>query len=449
MSIDGLIDQYIEKISSGFTISPESFERWNVKRGLRNNDGTGVVVGLTEIGDAHGYILDEGEKVPDAGRLRYRGIDVYDLVKGFQTEKRFGFEETVYLLLFGELPNQQQYDDFCTMMGTLRELPPRFVEDHLLITTPSKDIMNSLSKLILALYSYDETAEDYKISSTVKQCLTLIARFPLIVAYAYQAKRHYFNKESLVLHSPKPELSVAENFLHLLRPDSQYTELEAELLDLCLVLHAEHGGGNNSAFTVHVVTSSDTDTYSAISAGVGSLKGRRHGGANNKVMGMVSDLKANAGDWRNKEDVANYLRKILRKEANDGSGLIYGLGHAIYTVSDPRAEILKKKAYELAKLNDRLDEFELYKNIEELGPKLFCEEKGTDKVVCANVDLFSGFVYSMLGLESDLYTPLFAISRISGWSAHLIEEITCGGKIIRPAYKSVSKRQSYIPINQR
>lgn len=429
-------------------IDPELYSKYNVKRGLRNSDGTGVLVGLTEIGEVHSYIIDEGEKVPVEGKLYYRGVNVNDLVKGFQEEKRFGFEECCYLLLFGELPGKKTLEDFNKLLGENRRLPGGFTED-MILKAPSKDIMNKLARGVLASYSYDDNPDDMCIANNLRQCVELIARFPTMAAYGYQAKIHFHDNKSLYIHSPQPELSTAENILHMIRPDSSYTALEAEMLDLALVLHAEHGGGNNSTFVTHVVTSTGTDIYSTIAAALGSLKGPQHGGANAKVMGMIEDAKANISNWGDEAEVEKYLEKIINKEAYDHSGLIYGIGHAVYTLSDPRTILLKQKAAELAAEKGMEKEFILYSAIEKLAPEVFFKIKKNDKVMCANVDFYSGFVYKMLNLPEEFYTPIFAISRISGWCAHRIEEIVSGGRIIRPAYKSVIGRRNYIPLSER
>ncbi|MFP4163309.1 MAG: citrate/2-methylcitrate synthase [Chitinispirillaceae bacterium] len=442
------LSNVIDTATKKNAINTELYHKFNVKRGLRNADGTGVLVGLTSIGDVHGYILDENEKVPVEGRLRYRGIDVEDIVEGFQKEKRFGFSEVAYLLLFGDLPNQQQLMHFREMIGECRALPDGFTE-NMILKAPSSNIMNKLARSILACYSYDKNPEDLSVKNVVRQCIELLARFPTMVAYAYQAKCHYFDQKSLFIHKPQPGLSTAQNFLHMIRPDSCYTELEAETLDLALVLHAEHGGGNNSAFSVHVVSSSDTDTYSAMAAAVGSLKGPKHGGANIKVATMMEDIKESVNDWADEDEVSAYLEKIMRKEAFDRSGLIYGMGHAVYTLSDPRTIILREKSGELAQSKSRLEEYQLLRAIERLSPSVFAKVKNSNKPMAANVDLYSGFVYSMLNIPQELYTPIFAISRIAGWSAHRIEELVTGGRIIRPAYKSVSNRRSYIPLDER
>ena len=429
-------------------IPPYLHLKYNTKRGLRDANGAGVLVGLTEIGDVHGFIIDEGEKIPDHGRLLYRGINIEDIVKGFTGEGRFGFEETCYLLMFGDLPDQDDWNFFCDYLKELRELPDGFTED-MILKAPSHNVMNKLARGVLALYSYDDNPDDISVGNVLRQSIQLIARMPVLAAYGYQAKSHYYDNKSLYLHMPDPKLSTAENFLSMIRKDRKYTAIEAELLDLALVLHAEHGGGNNSAFTTHVVTSSDTDTYSAIAAAIGSLKGPKHGGANIKVCEMMEDMKANVGDWKDDEEVGAYLTKLLNREAYDGAGLIYGLGHAVYTLSDPRAVLLKEKARTLAQKSDRLDEFKLYEKVAELGPQVFANVKKVQNTLAPNVDFFSGFVYSSLNIPTDLYTPLFAMSRIAGWSAHRIEEIVSGGKIIRPAYRSVVKHRGYTPLTER
>jgi len=428
-------------------IDPELYARYNVKRGLRNPDGSGVLVGITTIGDVHGYIIDENETKPVEGRLRYRGIDVKELVKGFQTENRFGFEETAFLLLFGKLPGEVELENFKQLLIDNRELPEGFVE-NMILKAPSKDIMNKLARSVFASYSYDDNPDDTSVPNVLRQCIELIARFPAMIAYGYQAKQHYHHGQSLYIHNQKRNLSTAENFLSLIRPDKEFSKIEAEILDLALVLHAEHGGGNNSTFTLHVVASTGTDTYSAIGAAVGSLKGPKHGGANKEVMEMMDDIKSHVKDWTNEQEIRDYLVKIIRKEAFDRSGLIYGMGHAVYSLSDPRAVLLKEKAAELAAEKKREEEFTLYKNVEKIGKEVFAEEK-KNKVICANVDFYSGFVYDMLSIPRELHTPIFAMARIAGWSAHLIEEIVSGGKIIRPAFKYVLPPQEYVPLNQR
>ncbi len=448
MEFDGAYSKYTEIIKNNNNIEPEMFEKYNVKRGLRNADGTGVLVGISEVGDVHAYIMDEGEKIPVQGRLRYRGIDIFDFVKGFLGENRLGFEEACYLLLFGELPKKEELDEFSAILGSRRELPDYFTED-MILKAPSKDIMNKLARAVLASYSYDDNPDDTSVENTLRQCIDLIARFPTMAAYGYQAKRHYHEGQSLFLHSPKPELSTAENILHMIRPDSSYTRSEVEILDLLLVLHAEHGGGNNSTFATRVVSSSGTDTYSAIAAAIGSLKGPKHGGANIKVMQMMEDIKSHVKNWADEGEVADYLVKILNKEAYDRSGLIYGMGHAVYTLSDPRGIVLKRKAQELAKETGNEEEYNLFTLIERISPDVFARVKRSDKVVSANVDFYSGFVYKSLGIPHELYTPLFAISRIAGWSAHLMEEIINGGRIIRPAYKNVLGKVPYKSMRDR
>lgn len=431
------------------TIPPELYKQYGVKRGLRNDNGTGVLVGLTGISEVHGYIIVDGEKYSDSGDLRYRGIRLQDLCRGFQSEHRFGYEETIYLLLFGELPARAELARFEEFLGSRRQLPEHFME-NMILKNPSQDIMNKIQRTILVLYSYDENPDDTSIGNITRQSLDMIAKVPAIVAYGYQAKRHYFEKESLYIHAPKPEYSTAENILHMIRPDNQFTEKEAELLDLSLVIHAEHGGGNNSAFATYVVSSSGTDTYAALSAAVGSLKGPKHGGANLKVLEMVSDIRAHVKNPDSDEELRDYLRKILRREAYDRTGLIYGMGHAIYTKSDPRATVLEEKALELAHEKGRLEEYQLYSRIENLSKEVFRELKGDDFVICANVDFYSGFVYDMLNIPKELYTPIFAVARMAGWCAHRIEQLVSEQRIIRPAYKSVGgKKGRFIPLAQR
>lgn len=429
-------------------IPPEAYSRYEAKRGLRNPDGTGVLVGLTEIGEVHGYFIDDREKVPAEGRLMYRGIDVREIVEGFQNDGRLGFEEVVYLLLFGELPGREDLEAFCELLGSNRALPEGFTES-MILRAPSSDVMNKLARSVLVSYSYDESPEDLSVRNVLRQCIELIARFPTMVAYGYQAKRHYFYDESLIIHPPIPTLSTAENLLQMIRADNSYTRLEAETLDLALVLHAEHGGGNNSAFSIHVVTSASTDTYSAVSAAVGSLKGAKHGGANVKVLDMMANIKENVSDWTDEDEIADYLRKILQREAYDRTGLIYGMGHAVYTLSDPRAVLLKRKARELAKSKAFDEEFRLYTLIERVTPRVFKDVKKTDRVLAPNVDFYSGFVYKMLNIPIELCTPIFAVARIAGWSAHRIEELVSGGRIIRPAYKSVVRHRPYEPMSER
>jgi len=445
---DAVLNSLCGKMADNYRINPEYFEKYDVKRGLRNSDGTGVMAGVTKIGNVHGYTLSDGEKVPMDGKLIYRGIDVLDIIKGYTSEGRFGFEETAYLLLLGALPTASELAEFEGLLSSAHMLPGNFVED-MIIKAPSRDIMNKLGRSVLALYSYDEDAESTLMQHILRQSIELTARFPTIVSSAYNVRRYYYDKKTMHLRLPKEGLSTAENFLYTVRSDGQYTEEEARILDLCLVLHAEHGGGNNSAFTCRVLSSSGTDTYSAISGAVGSLKGPKHGGANIAVMTMMDEIQRNVKDWSNETEVSDYLRKILRKEAGDGSGLIYGIGHAIYTLSDPRTIVLKEWAEKLAKSKGMTAEFELYSMIERLAPGLFNEVKGNNKVVSANVDMYSGFVYKMLGLPAELYTPIFAISRIVGWAAHRMEEVLTGKRIIRPAYKAVQKAKEYIPLSDR
>ena len=420
----------------------------NVKRGLRNEDGTGVMVGYTQIGSVRGYTVMDGEKMPMEGHLIYRGYDIMDLIHGYAEEKRFGFEEVVYLLLFGKLPNKEQYDRFCEILLGCMSLPPNFTED-MILKQPSRNIMNKLARAVLALYSTDDDPDNLALENLLRQCIELVARFPIIVAHAYAVKRHYFDNDSLYLHRPKPGLSLAENFLHSIRHDQRFTEEEARLLDLCLVIHAEHGGGNNSTFSCRVLSSTGTDTYSAISAAVGSLKGPKHGGANRQVMAQFEEIKANVHDWKDDDEVSAYLGRILRKEAGDHTGLIYGMGHAIYTLSDPRALVLRQNARSLADKTGHLDEFMLLESIERLTPQAFQTVTGKEKVMCANVDLYSGLVYQMMNIPPELFTPLFAVARVAGWCAHRIEEVMTGGRIIRPAYKSVAPQLQYVPMKDR
>ena len=429
-------------------IDHDLYSKFDVKRGLRNANGTGVLVGLTRIGDVVGYEIQDGKKIAVPGRLIYRGYNVEDLVADTQKNNQFGYEQCAYLLLFGELPTQQQLEVFNDYLGRSRVLPPNFTED-MIMKAPSNDIMNKMARGVLASYSYDDDPESRTIVHNIEQCIQLIARFSTLAAYGYQAKRRYYDNKSMFIHNPKPELSTAENFLRLIRSDKQYTRLEAETLDLSFILHAEHGGGNNSSLTVHVVSSADTDTYSAIAAAVGSLKGRRHGGANIRVVEMMDDIKANVKDWSNENELGAYIKKIATKQAFDKTGLVYGMGHAVYTISDPREILLKKKAQQLAQEKGCMEEFELYNTIERIAPGIIQEVHHSDKKVCPNVDFYSGFIYSMLNIPRELYTPLFAISRIAGWSAHRIEELVSGGRIYRPAYKNVSEERQFIPLKDR
>lgn len=429
-------------------IDPELFETYHVKRGLRNEDGTGVLAGLTQICNVHGYLINEGEKMPIDGELIYRGINVRDLVAGCRTENRFGFEEAIWLLLFGRLPDAETLEYFTHLLAACRELPTFFTED-VLIKSPSPNIMNMLGRAVLALYSFDENAEVNTIENVLTQSIWLISRLPTIMVNAYQVKRRHFDHESMFFHPLEPGHSTAESILATMRPDRKFTDEEAKLLDLCLILHAEHGGGNNSSFAARVISSSGSDTYSAISAAIGSLKGPRHGGANIKVMEMLEYIKKGVCNWHDDDEIASFLGKILRKEEGDGAGLIYGMGHAVYTVSDPRAVILKERARALADQTEYAEEFRLLESVERLAPAVFADVKGSDKNICANVDMYSGMVYKVLGIPVELYTPLFAVARIPGWCAHRIEEMTTGNRIMRPAYKSIAVRQPYVPLAQR
>ncbi len=429
-------------------IEQSLYDKYQVKRGLREPSGKGVLTGLTEISTVIGSKEIDGVLTPTEGELRYRGIDVNELVEGFTNGHRYGYEEIVYLLLFGSLPNQAELDKFNQLMGYNRKLPPDFVED-VILKNPNKDVMNAMSQAVLALNGYDKRSDDTDIPNVLRQSISLIATMPMIAAYSYLSYRHYMLRRGLYLHNPKPELSTAENLLRMLRQDKKYDEAEAKLLDMALVLHAEHGGGNNSTFTTHVVTSSGTDTYSAMAASLCSLKGPKHGGANIKAMKMFQDIKANVKDWYDDDEIAAYLKRILEKDAFDHSGLIYGMGHAVYSLSDPRAKILKKYTLELAERKGRENEAHLYKTVEELAPKVIAEKRKIYKGVCTNIDFYSGFAYDMLGIPEEFITPLFAIARVAGWSAHRIEELICDSKIIRPAYKSVAADASYIPITDR
>lgn len=429
-------------------IDTELYTKYKVNRGLRDLEGNGVLTGLTEISEIQAFNFEDGEKIPCDGKLYYRGYDIEKIVEGFINEKRFGFEETTYLLIFGKLPTKQQSEEFSNLLAKYRTLPTSFVRD-IIMKAPSSDMMNTLARSVLTLHAYDTKANDISIANVLRQGLLLTAVFPLLSVYAYQAYKHYFEGNSFFIHTPKADLSTAENILHLLRPDSKYTELEAKILDVALVLHAEHGGGNNSTFTTHVVSSSGTDTYSVVAASLGSLKGPKHGGANIKVVQMFEDMKKNISDWTSEDEVASYLRDLLHKKAFDKAGLIYGMGHAVYSLSDPRANIFKKFVRNLSEEKGRMEEFQLYSMVERLAAEVIADERKIYKGVSANIDFYSGFVYSMLDLPLELYTPIFAIARISGWSAHRIEELINAGKIIRPAYKSVAGRLEYIPIKDR
>ncbi len=437
-----------EQFVNNNTIDPSLFEKYNVKRGLRNADGTGVMAGVTNICNVHGYIVDDGEKRAIPGELIYRGYHINELVSNVYNEKRFGFEEIVYLLLLGNLPTQDELNRFNEILTELRELPDTFFED-MILKAPSPNIMNKLARSVLALYSYNDAPELITAENEMQIAMSIIAKLPTIMVDAFQVKKRYYDKESLFLHPLNKNESIAQSILSCLRQDREYSMDEAYLLDLMLMLHAEHGGGNNSTFTCRVLTSSGTDAFSAYSAAIGSLKGPKHGGANIKVMEMLDFIKENVHNWENENEVADYMRKILNKEAADKSGLIYGMGHAVYTISDPRAIILKEHAMKLARNTEYEAEFKLLETVERLTPELFAEQKGDIKTVCANVDMYSGLVYKMLNISSDLFTPLFAVSRMPGWCAHRFEEIVTGKRIIRPAYKSVAKLREYVPINER
>jgi len=441
------IQQQLVKKIRGY-INPELYNKYEVKRGLRDLNGKGVLVGLTEIGEVSSSILKDGKSISVPGKLIYRGIDIENIVDGFLKEDRFGFEETCYLLLFGELPNKEELSSFISLLSSYRKIPDSFVSD-MIIKMPSKDIMNSLARSVLAFYTLDEKADDTSVENVLSQCLCMISAFPLLAVYSFQAFSHYHDNKSLIIHGPVLELSTAENILHMLRADSQYTKLEAKLLDLALVLHAEHGGGNNSAFVTHVVTSTGSDTYSVIAAALGSLKGPKHGGANIKVVQMFEDMKSLLNDWEDEEEISNYLTRLLYKDGFDHSGLIYGIGHAVYSISDPRAVIFKGHVEQLAMEKGLEEEFKLYEKVERLAPVVIGKERQIYKGVSANVDFYSGFVYKMLDIPQEMYTPIFAIARIAGWSAHRIEEIVNDGKIIRPAYKSVIERRAYTSLKDR
>ena len=424
------------------------YAKYDVKRGLRDINGKGVLAGLTQVSNVQATKVVDGKEVPCAGKLSYRGYDIKDLTKGFIQDDRYGFEEVAYLLLFGKLPDKQQLMDFTELLANQRSLPTNFVRD-VIMKAPSRDIMNGLSRSVLTLYSYDHNPDDTSLPNVLRQCLNLISVFPLLSVYGYQAYNHYVKGKSLYIHNPKKDLTTAENILRMLRPDKKYTHLEAKILDIALILHMEHGGGNNSTFTTHVVSSSGTDTYSAIAAALGSLKGPKHGGANIKVVSMFHDMKKEVKDWTDEDEVRVYLKKLLHKEAFDRKGLIYGMGHAIYSVSDPRAEVFKAYVETLAREKGRMKDYALYSMVERLAPEVIAEERRIYKGVSANVDFYSGFVYSMLDLPLELYTPMFAVARIVGWSAHRMEELINADKIIRPAYKNVLAPSIYVPLAER
>lgn len=445
---DAILKDYAEQFTKNTSIPSECFEKYNIKRGLRNADNTGVMAGITRICSVEGYYIDDGERIPKDGHLRYRGIDLYDFVDGCKTDDRFGYEEIVYLLLFGALPTKEQLDTFHDVLTANRELPYDFIED-VIMHAPSPNVMNKMASSVMALYAYDENPDDISVENVLRQSIRLIAMLPSIMAYSYQVKRRHFYKKSMYIHTIKPELSTAETILRATRSDKLFTDREAKLLDLCLMLHADHGGGNNSTFTTRCITSSGTDTYSAIAAGIGSLKGFRHGGASIKVAEMTDDIIAHVKDITDEEEVEAYLRKMVRKQAGDGTGLIYGMGHAVYTLSDPRAVILKRNAEALTAEKGLHDEWTLLDIIERVTPRVFLEEKGNQKPLCANVDLYSGLVYKTLGIPQDLFTPMFACARVAGWCAHRLEEISTSGRIMRPAYKSLQKCSEYTPLDER
>ena len=451
MKISGIPEEIAEltnRCISNSSIDPALYNELKVYRGLRDQDGRGVLTGLTEISDVTSFAQRDGKRVPVPGRLCYRGVNIKEIVKGFISENRFGFEEVCYLLLIGTLPTEAELRDFKALLAKNRPLPSSFVRD-IIMKAPSRDMMNTLARSVLTLYAFDDNPDDTSIPNVMRQCIQLIARFPLLAVYGYQASNYYYGGQSLYIHQPSAELSTAENILTLLRPDQKYTRLEAQILDLALVLHAEHGGGNNSTFTTRVVSSSGSDTYSAIAAALGSLKGPKHGGANIKVTRMFEDMKENIRDWEDEEEVKQYLRDILDKKVFDRAGLIYGMGHAVYSISDPRAEVFKHFVESLSEEKGMHREFALYSNVERLAPQVIAEKRHIYKGVSANVDFYSGFVYSMLDLPQELYTPLFAIARIAGWSAHRMEELINAGKIIRPAYQHVGKFCDYIPLEKR
>lgn len=436
-----------EKCINNNVIDTELYRKYDVKRGLRDVNGSGVLAGLTEVSEICSSKMVDGVSVSCEGELYYRGYDIVDIVNNLNG-RRFGFEETTYLLLFGELPNQEELSSFIKLLAQYRELPTSFVRD-IILKAPSSDMMNTLARSVLTLYAYDKKANDTSIPNVLRQCLQLTALFPLFSVYGYQAYNHYYSGKSLFIHRPEPEYSTAENILHCLRPDGKFTEIEAKILDIALILHAEHGGGNNSTFTTHVVTSSGTDTYSVVAASLGSLKGPKHGGANIKVVGMFKNIKENVSDWNDEDEIKIYLRKMLDGKAFDKSGLIYGMGHAVYSISDPRAKIFSEFVERLSIEKGREEEYKLYSMIEKLAPEVISDKRKIYKGVSANVDFYSGFVYEMLDLPSELFTPIFAIARIVGWSSHRLEELINAGKIIRPAYKSISSHRDYVNLEDR
>lgn len=448
MKVTPEIERLTEVCKENSSLDLTLYGKYDVKRGLRDINGKGVLAGLTQVSNVKATKVVDGQEVPCAGSLSYRGYDIKELTGGFIKDKRFGFEETAYLLLFGKLPNREELKEFSELLANQRSLPKNFTRD-VIMKAPSSDIMNALSRSVLTLYSYDKNPDDISLPNVLRQCLNLISVFPLLSVYGYQAYNHFVRGKSLYIHNPKKELSTAENILRMLRPDKKYTALEAQILDIALILHMEHGGGNNSTFTTHVVSSSGTDTYSAIAAALGSLKGPKHGGANIKVVSMVQDMKKEVKDWEDEDEVRDYLKKLLHKEAFDRRGLIYGMGHAVYSVSDPRAEVFKGFVETLAKEKGRMKDYRLYSMVERLAPEVIAEERKIYKGVSANVDFYSGFVYSMLDLPLELFTPMFAVARIVGWSAHRMEELINTDKIIRPAYKNVLAPAAYVPLEDR
>lgn len=448
MKVTPEIERLTEVCKEHSSLDLSLYRKYDVKRGLRDINGKGVLAGLTQVSNVQATKIVDGQEVPCAGSLSYRGYDIKELTGGFIRDKRFGFEETAYLLLFGKLPDKEELKEFTDLLANQRSLPKNFTRD-VIMKAPSSDIMNALSRSVLTLYSYDKNPDDISLPNVLRQCLNLISVFPLLSVYGYQAYNHFVRGKSFYIHNPKKELSTAENILRMLRPDKKYTALEAQILDIALILHMEHGGGNNSTFTTHVVSSSGTDTYSAIAAALGSLKGPKHGGANIKVVSMVQDMKKEVKDWEDEDEVRDYLKKLLHKEAFDRRGLIYGMGHAVYSVSDPRAEVFKGFVETLAKEKGRMKDYRLYSMVERLAPEVIAEERRIYKGVSANVDFYSGFVYSMLDLPLELFTPMFAVARIVGWSAHRMEELINTDKIIRPAYKNVLAPAAYVPLEDR
>lgn len=448
MKVTPEIERLTEVCKEHSSLDLSLYGKYDVKRGLRDINGKGVLAGLTQVSNVQATKIVDGQEIPCAGSLSYRGYDIKELTGGFIRDKRFGFEETAYLLLFGKLPDKEELKEFTDLLANQRSLPKNFTRD-VIMKAPSSDIMNALSRSVLTLYSYDKNPDDISLPNVLRQCLNLISVFPLLSVYGYQAYNHFVRGKSFYIHNPKKELSTAENILRMLRPDKKYTALEAQILDIALILHMEHGGGNNSTFTTHVVSSSGTDTYSAIAAALGSLKGPKHGGANIKVVSMVQDMKKEVKDWEDEDEVRDYLKKLLHKEAFDRRGLIYGMGHAVYSVSDPRAEVFKGFVETLAKEKGRMKDYRLYSMVERLAPEVIAEERRIYKGVSANVDFYSGFVYSMLDLPLELFTPMFAVARIVGWSAHRMEELINTDKIIRPAYKNVLAPAAYVPLEDR